>query len=486
MLGQSFGLLLGSKARTLHAAATATPRFMISLAGLLVCTALGGCLLGDDSSSSDSGGSTAAVNTASSTQSAASAAANSSGSSTGSASNAGGSSSSTPVNLNPGNSATLTGGTFKPSYALPGPGAAVSIGANNAMDIKPAEISATTWNYAVFGSFGGGTFVNDFSPGGAYVVAGTGGHGAPPNPGAAVFDFTDATWKRIDNANGIRYQLSDYVESQTTGAPYFELTGASAGQIPAPAHTYRTAVELPARLGGGSRGSLLLVTRTAIARESKVSGAVHRFDLSSGLWTRHIDAVSPEKVNYEGTSIFDAAEDKYWTIPDWLDTIKTVTYLDARSWTWKQTPEFPISSAIAYEPAYGATFLEEANRLLVYHRGSRMVGLDLRNPAAGWKVLQLSQSAPPGGDRWVYYPPDGSYYWRGEATGQTLYRLIPPTKDALNSTWNIKTVTISGATLPNFAGNSVRHYSSLFYVPSLQMLAWVAGGSHPVILIRPS
>ncbi len=450
--------------------------------GLFLCFALSGCLLGDDSSSSD--GSTASASTASSTQAAASAG-SSSTSSGGSSSSAGGSS--TPVNLNPGNVANITFGPFTAPYALPGPGAAVSIGTNTLVDVRPPQFSAGTWNYATIGCFGGGTYVRDYSIGGAYVVAGTGGHTCPANVGAAVFDFADATWKRIDNANGIPYQQPDFNISATNGAPYYELTAATAGQIPAPAHMYRTAVELPGRLGGGQRGSVLLVTRTAIAQESKVSGAVHRFDLATGLWTRHIDAVSPVAQNYEGTSIFDAAEDKYWTTPDWLNTIKTVTYLDARSWTWKQTPQFTETNAISQEPAYGATFLDEANRLLIYHRGSRMVALDLRNPAAGWRVLQLSQAAPSAGNRWVYYPPDGSFYWRGQSGGQTIYRLIPPTKDPLTSTWNVQTVNISGAALPNFAGeNDVRHYSSFFYVPSIQMLAWVPGGSNKVIVIRPS
>ncbi len=411
-----------------------------------------------------------------------------SGSTTGST-GSGGTTTQPVVGLNPGTPATITGGTFKPSYALPAAGSAVHIGTNTVLDVRPTELSAGAWNYVVFGCFGGGTFVRDFSAGGAYVSAGTGGHTCPTNVGAAVFDFADAKWKRIDNANGIPYQHPDYNISATNGAPYYELTAATAGQIPAPAHTYRTAVELPSRLGGGSRGSLLLVTRTAIAQESKVSGAVHRFDLSTGLWTRHINAVAPEPQLYEGTSIFDATEDKYWMTPDWLYSISKVSYLDGRDWTFKQTAAFEPSFTIAKEAAYGASFMDESRRLIIYHRGSRMVALDLKNPAAGWKELKLSQPAPSAGNRWVFYPPDGSFYYRHQdEVGQTLYRLIPPTTtDAINGTWNLTAVSIKGAALPKFSGDpGMRHYGTLVYVPALQMLAWIPGGANPVALIRPS
>jgi hypothetical protein len=461
-----------------------------ALVALILCTPLSGCLLEDDSGgSSDASTATAAASNAQGTASTANAASPSGapGSSTSGTANAPGSATPPPAtNLNPGNRATLTGGTFTPSYQLPGAGEAVAIGTNTATDIRPPELSATSWNYAVFGCFGGGAYVQDFSAAGAYVVAGTGGHTCPTNVGAAVFDFADTTWRRIDNANGIRYQLADFSDSQTNGAPYFELTAATAGQIPAPAHMYRTAVELPSRLGGGSRGSLLLVTRTAIARESKVSGAVHRFDLATGLWTRHINAIAPQPANYEGTTIFDAAEDKYWHIPDWLNSITKVMYLDARDWVFKETAAFASNSQIQSEPAYGAAFLDEPNRLLIYHRGARMVALSLKNPAAGWKVLALSQSAPPAGNRWVYYPPDGSFYYHEHNGGQTLHRLIPPTTDPLNGTWNLTTVSIKGAPLPNYSSELARHYNGLIYVPSIQMLAWVPGGSNRVVLIRPS
>ena len=94
-------------------------------------------------------------------------------------------------------------------YSVPSSGQALLIGNNFAEDVRPPSHSAHQWNYALFFSYGGGTFVEDYSAGGAYVIAGSGGHAHPPNFGGCLFDFADATWKRIDNANGMPWMNRD-------------------------------------------------------------------------------------------------------------------------------------------------------------------------------------------------------------------------------------------------------------------------------------
>src|SRR5262245_62948726 len=87
-------------------------------------------------------------------------------------------------------------------YSTPASGQAVLIGTNTANDIRPAWHNSSGWRYSLFAGYGGGCYAPDYSSGGAYVIAGTGGHRVPANLGAAVFDFADATWKRIDSSNG--------------------------------------------------------------------------------------------------------------------------------------------------------------------------------------------------------------------------------------------------------------------------------------------
>ena len=97
------------------------------------------------------------------------------------------------------------GGPFTPPYALPAPGTKSAIptaGRNVANDVKPAPHSNGSWQYALFQSYGGGSFSPDYSAGGAYVLAGMGGHGAPPCFSAAIFDFATARWSYLPNANG--------------------------------------------------------------------------------------------------------------------------------------------------------------------------------------------------------------------------------------------------------------------------------------------
>ena len=103
--------------------------------------------------------------------------------------------------------ATLSVTSFP--YSLPASGQAALIGANIAADVRPATHNVYEWNYALFFFYGGGTFVEDYSAGGAYVIAGSGGHAVPPNFGGCLFDFADATWKRIDNANGMPWIKRD-------------------------------------------------------------------------------------------------------------------------------------------------------------------------------------------------------------------------------------------------------------------------------------
>ena len=145
----------------------------------------------------------------------------------------------------------------------------MAISTNTADNIRPSVISRFNWAYSLFQSFGTGTFVPDYSGAGAYVIAATGGHRVTPIVDAVVFDFSDATWKRVANANGIAPRDTDYTTAETTGSPYYEIPGAKAGQIPAPPHLYGLASYIPASKGGGTRGSYLKMGSPAATVESR-------------------------------------------------------------------------------------------------------------------------------------------------------------------------------------------------------------------------
>ena len=370
-------------------------------------------------------------------------------------------------------------------YVIPAAGQAVAIGTNVAGSVRPAEISAFNWAYSLFQAFGTGSFVPDYSAVGAYVIAASGGHGVTPIVDAVLFDFADATWKRVRNANDIGPREADYAPSETNGSPYFEILGATSGQVPAPPHLYGLATYIPASMGGGSRGSYLKMGSPAATTQSYQGGGIHAMDLATGNWSRVTSDTLNFSYNYEATTVFDPVAGRYYFIPDGMHAFTSLQYLDLSDRRVKQTPSFPWAAQM--DATYQTTFLDPVRRLIVAQRpGYPLRALDLNNFAAGWQVLNTAGSQPTEANRWAYYPADGRFYTHMNNGGQTLFRLTPPA-DWKSGTWTVDTVTVSGATLPNFTttGGTVRHYGTFFYVPAIESLAWISGESSSVIILRP-
>lgn len=370
-------------------------------------------------------------------------------------------------------------------YSLPAAGTAVSISSNTANAIKPSVMSAYNWGYSLFNSYGSGTFVPDYSEAGAFVIAGSGGHNAPPNVDAAIFDFSTGAWKLLSNANGIAARSSDFSPSEVGN--YGELLAATAGQIPAPSHEYAITTYLPSSMGGGPKGSFVKMGSAAITTAGNFGNGVHKMDLSTGLWTR----MTADKVDflwaYESTSVLDTVAQRIYFIPDSFHSRNALQYYDIATATMKWTGSYPYPADYTGSE-YQTTWLDPARRLILNMRsGYPLRALDLNNISAGWVTLQTTGSAPSSPNRWAYYEPDGKFYTRGNSSGQVLNRLTPPS-DWKNGTWTYDTVTVSGATLPNYsnvASNGSRHYAKLFYVPALKSLAWISGEANPVVLVRP-
>ena len=370
-------------------------------------------------------------------------------------------------------------------YSIPTAGRAIAIGTNVAGSVRPAEIGDFNWAYSLFNSYGTGTFVPDYSAAGAFVLAATGGHGVAPNVDAVVFDFADATWKRIRNANGVAPRELDYTPSQTTGSPYFEIKGARSGQIPSPPHLYGLATYIPAARGGGSRGSYLKMGSPAVTTSSYQGGGIHKMDLATGLWTRVTSDTLYFSYNYEATTVFDPVAGRYYFMPDGIHAFTSLQYLDLADKRVKNTPSYAWPAQM--DANYQTTFLDPVRRLIVAQRpGYPLRALDLNNIGAGWRVLNTSGNQPGEANRWAHSPEDGRFYTRTNNSGQTLYRLTPPA-DWKNGTWTIDTVTVSGATLPNYTttGGTTRHYGKFFYVPAIKSFAWISGESAQVVILKP-
>ncbi len=368
---------------------------------------------------------------------------------------------------------------FTAPYALPGPGQVVAIGVNNFDALVPPELSVSEWNYVVWLAWCAGIAAPDWSPGGAYVAGiASGGHGDGRNFRAAVFDFTDARWKRLDPTNpNAESNRTNHNVSQTSGSPYYEITGSNG--VPAARHQYQNQVWLPPSLGGGTRGSVLLATGAAVAVESVGSGAAHRAELGANAvtYSRFTNSTSM-RATPESCSLIDVARSRVWILPNNIEGYNNVEYLDLLDRQFKSTVSFPWPAGGA---AGGRAFMHQG-LLLKNGEGGQLFAFDPDNATAGWQALTVSGTLP--NPRNMFVPWRGKFWSMANGGGSTITRLTPPSGNVITGTWTVSTVNLGGAVMAAaVTGNN--HLTCLSYVASIDCLAWVPGGSNPVYLIRP-
>ena len=394
------------------------------------------------------------------------------------------------------NEATLTvqaEGAFTPPYALPSTGQVVALNASASFNATvPTERTWTIgeWQYSHFSAFGVGVFVPGFSAAGAYVSASMGGDNHPESYDGLVFDFTTGTWSRRLNGNGVLLQNSGSKATplgSTNGSPWFEVTAPSVSVVPCAPHPYAHHVWLP-NVGSTSKGSMLIPFRTAIITVS-ASAKAHLLDLDTFTYSRYVPTNDPSRVGVEGDCLYDATLNRVWHIDISNHARNSLQYLDLNDNTWKTSAGYSFPNN-AHGVGYNRCFWH--NRLIMRQLGSsdELHWFDTENPSLGWNAATLSASLTVDSmNRFVRFGSTNNYYWINNAGGNTLTRLTAPA-DPKNGTWQVSTVSITdGPTIPRKWRTSVsdgtQHYEMLFYVPSINCLAWVASGDGVVYLIKP-
>ncbi len=378
-------------------------------------------------------------------------------------------------------------------YSLPNSaGQVVFIGTNLPRDVRPPTHSVYNWEYACFGGYAGSAFIHDYSVGGALALAGTGGHGHPPNHGALLFDFADATWKRRDNSNGVGWtQQSDYPASHYSGGEFPGTT------CPGPAHQYGHQWDIRTANGGGSKGAFVCFSFDAMGIEGATGTGAHRMDLNTGFWTRATgNGPVAGSIGGQGSTFYDPVSNRYYSPQGHLGGSTALNYVDGNDWTWKAVAH---ASAQDFGGWVVAGFIDPVRHMMVlYDASGRLRAIDLDNLGAGYTTLSISSLGGMSIDfecNWAYYPPDGCYYTvRSLAAGMnSIAKITPPpfTGNKLAGTWNFSMVGLS-ATLrgahPDYTpgdGGGAKHHNRLIYVPAIQRLAWLAGDTS-VALIKPS
>lgn len=371
-------------------------------------------------------------------------------------------------------------------YAIPKAGEVVAIGVNHAQDMA-ATVHAAPGDMPtiLFGAFGGGTFVRDYSSRGAYVLTAMGGHAAPMQmAGAVLFDFEDAKWKAFENSNGVPSAGggTGYWAQHSNGDPWQEWKDS---EVPLPGHPYLIAAELPASCGGGPKGSVVFVGRAAVTGDGGGGRGPHALNLDTKKWSRLTSAEHPRVAGIYSSVLFDEKTGRYYSLGN-IEQRKDIPYYDSADWSklHATTPQYGW-------PAFGGggwSFIDPVHRLIVDFAGKELHAFQLDNPSAGWKVLKVSGELPPvvgEPNRYVFFPPDGNFYYRPVKNGgATLHRLKPPASDAMTNAWVADTVQLSQP-VPDCATSSTAWYSFFFYIPAIKSLGWITGADKPVYILKP-
>lgn len=369
---------------------------------------------------------------------------------------------------------------WTPPYSLPGPLGSLAIATNRAEDVYPAgSMTQNSWVGAVYNSFGGGDYVEDYSNGGAYVIAGSGGHDHPENIGALIFDFEDATFKRLDPQGGSYTDSGEpvgYSEADTNGTPYYELTGSSgaaATGVPSPAHPYGHLIAIPTSMGGGSKGSVAYITRMAVCIQARNSLVAHRMDLATGVWSRFSNN-SASRGTVEGNAVLDVGRNRAWVTTNSEHSYSRRVYLDFATGNFTDSASesgFPAGAA-----ANGHLFMHGTLVLKMTTAGD----LFCYDPDVPELIqLTLTGWTPPNADEgicspWAWHEGTGKFYKLPYTGGSTLYRMTPPASPK-SGTWTVDTVAISPALPSANLGTGPRTGKFFFYVPPIDRFAWIPG-----------
>lgn len=375
-----------------------------------------------------------------------------------------------------------------PAGAVPALGAAKLVGAAGAHTaVLPTGEDSGTFTKALFEAFGSGTFVQDYSADGAFVVAGSGGHNhAGEIIGGAGFDFTSRSWFWRATP-GWAESITPVQIGDTNGSPWLELNAAPA-QTPAPPHPYGSMCQIRAADGGGAKGSIIHVGRSAVTGLSVSSPTAHRFDCATGVWSRASAGTMTAYNGNENTAFFDPVAKRYYSWSGENQHARTaIPYLDVADWTFKEVAGIGYFTPGSTQYSKAMYWSGNGKRLILAFWPPYRYILDLDYPVAGWRPMSYtgptfdaSFNVP------AWHQGNGNLYWRASSgAGNTLVKVVPPA-DPINGTWVGSTVTLSGDAIPEFMGSGVttEAYKSLFYIPSLNMLGWVT--AFGVSLINPN
>lgn len=376
--------------------------------------------------------------------------------------------------------AAAGGGGWTPGYSLPSTtNTSVWVGTNASVDIKTADHTNQRWDLALFNSYGSPIFVPTWSQGGGIVFSCFGGHNDPSMIDAVIFDMEDVTWKRVANGNNAGITDGPFPNADTTGSPWNEIAVSAqcpsvTGNMPSPPHPYLNLQYL----NEGNKGSVIWVTRGSVDGGGSLnSGAAHKQDLETGVWSR-VGTGQSTIYGLQGCGVYCPTDNRYYIVPDNLHSYLNISYLRMSDSTWQVTsPNFGSFPGTPGSGPYRSAFIVDSQRALLYHREGALQGIDLTDFGAGVATLSFSGTSPADGHRWVRHEGNGKYYTRVADSGNTL-NCFDPGADVLGGTGAFSTITVGGDGLPSRDGtHGTPFFSPIHYVAAIDMLVCLHSGA---------
>lgn len=361
-----------------------------------------------------------------------------------------------------------------PSW-VPLPGKRRDIAHNVLADVDPCpkrtcQYSGMIGQRAVIEAWCGAAFATAYGGLGAWVTTG-GGHGDYQGNEVYAFELDTRRWVRLnDPYPGGRDSIVDYAE------------GEYAPEIPLSSHTYQHTQYLPPSLGGGPKGSLLLVVSYAAGKEARGSGRAHACDLATGRWSRYSVNKASVRLNATSATCFDAARKRIWRIPyggaqiEYLDLVDRSFHVVSPGSSAGNN--FGVNHTCGYDPVHDLIVVLDWR-----DRGPAMAwALGLASPGS-WSILQTDGPTPPPetqgmGLEWC--PPLRCLVGYQGSGATFVHKLVAPDTDPMRGTWHWVTEELGGDPPTRRQKGPRMSYSRFRWAPSIRSFVWADDYRLPV------
>jgi hypothetical protein len=384
---------------------------------------------------------------------------------------------------------------------VPAPGLRRNVSHNLLADVDPCparncSYSGVIGQRAVLEAWCGAAFATAYGRLGAWITTG-GGHGDYFGNEVYAFELDTLRWVRLNDP---------YPGGPASSVDYGE--GEYAPGIPLSSHTYQHTQYLPPELGGGPKGSLLLVVSYAAGKLAQGSGRAHVCDLATGRWSRYSVNKATVRVNATSATCFDADRNLYWRVPYGGAEIEYLAS-DDRSFHKVRAESsggnnFGVDHVCVRDPLHDLLLVLDwrpraaavlwALDIIGAGGGKRDAPEEPTRPArrkgasgTAWTALSVEGSAPGTAAQGMgleWCPPLRCFVGYPGSNEQFVYKLVPPGANPQHAAWRWETETLAGDPPIGRSKGPHMNYSRFRWAPAIRSFVWADDPRKPVQVWR--